>query len=433
MFTKKLKEKSMLKLENSLLLTLLSVVLAASPAYATQANEVKSDKVLVLETTIFDSDAQAPEKAKAKTDENKTEIKREVIINRSPMGAEMAGMGAMQSAQIVRMTGKNIKNAPYSAEIINETLQKLADGNVISNKISTYSYRDSQGRTREEMRDKKGDVREIIIQDQPERRVILNPKTKTATVLMTRFNFTAKDGEKLPLNIVTENISKGKDGKDIIELKLVAGDDKNGERHVVVRRIEKSVDGKVVETKSSAGEQGKTVTVDVRGPEIARNIEMNVHGAMQGGMLDPGIARMFGDAKWASKRQTKALGSKDFDGIKAEGKLVSYEIPAGEIGNANPIIVSDESWTSPELHITVYSKHSDPRTGDRIYRLNNLKRDEVAASMFSIPDDYKVRDLSKELGNTAKFDWRGKSDKTDKADKAEQIERIEKEVKIEKK
>lgn len=415
----------MLKSKNGLLLSLLSVVLATSPAYATQATEVKSEKIFMLETINVDSDAQTSEKGKAKADDTKTEIKREVIIKRSPMGAEMAGMGSMMNgAQIVRLAEKDVKNAPYSAEVISEAQQKLADGNLISNKTSTYSYRDSQGRTREEIRDKKGEVREIIIQDQADRRVILNPKTKTATVIMTRFHFAGKDGEKLPLNIVTENISKGKDGKDMIELKLVAGDDKSGERHVIVRRMEKSVDGKVVESKTSTNEQSKTVTVDVRGPEIARHVEVNVNGAMQGAMLDPGFARMFGDAKWAAKRQTKVLGSKEFDGIKAEGKLVSYEIPAGEIGNTNPIIVSDESWTSPELQITVYSKHSDPRTGDRIYRLNNLKRDEVAATLFSIPSDYKVRDLSKDLSNNLKLDRREKSDKAEK---------IEREVKIEKK
>lgn len=415
----------MLTSKNGLLLSLLSVVLATSPAYATQATEVKSEKIFMLETINVDSDAQTSEKGKAKADDTKTEIKREVIIKRSPTGAEMAGMGSMMNgAQIVRLAEKDVKNAPYSAEVISETQQKLADGNLISNKTSTYSYRDSQGRTREEIRDKKGEVREIIIQDQADRRVILNPKTKTATVIMTRFHFAGKDGEKLPLNIVTENISKGKDGKDMIELKLVAGDDKSGERHVIVRRMEKSADGKVPESKSTTSDQGKTVTVDVRGPEIARHVEVNVNGAMQGAMLDPGFVRMFGDAKWAAKRQTKVLGSKEFDGIKAEGKLVSYEIPAGEIGNTNPIIVSDESWTSPELQITVYSKHSDPRTGDRIYRLNNLKRDEVAATLFSIPSDYKVRDLSKGLSNNLKLDRREKSDKAEK---------IEREVKIEKK
>lgn len=417
----------MLKSKNILLLSMLSAVLATVPVSATHAAEVRSDKIVVVEMGKDDSDAQTSEKSKAKTDDQKIDIKREIMINRSPMTGE-AGM--MHGAQIVRMAEKNVKNAPYSAEIINETQQKLADGNVISNKLSTYSYRDSQGRTREEIRDKKGEVREIIIQDQVDRRVILNPKTKTATVLMTRFNFAGKEGDKLPLNIVTENISKSKDGKEMIELKMVGGDDKNGERHVIVRRMEKSADGKMPESKSSSTETSKTVTVDVRGPEIARQIEVNVNGALHGAMLDPGVARIFGDAKWAAKRQTKALGSKEMDGLKADGKLVSYEIPAGEIGNTHPIIVSDETWTSPELQITVYSKHSDPRTGDRIYRLTNLKREEVPATMFSIPAEYKIRDLSKDMGNAFKFDLRDKAEKAEKSDKAEKIER---EIKIEKK
>jgi hypothetical protein len=81
-------------------------------------------------------------------------------------------------------------------------------------------------------------------------------------------------------------------------------------------------------------------------------------------------------------------------GVKAQGKLRSYEIPAGEIGNAKPIVVSDESWWSPELQITLYSKHSDPRSGDNIYRVDNLRRDEPSAALFTVPSDYTVKDLS---------------------------------------
>jgi hypothetical protein len=40
----------------------------------------------------------------------------------------------------------------------------------------------------------------------------------------------------------------------------------------------------------------------------------------------------------------------------------------------------------------VYSKHSDPRTGDVIYRLGNVKRTEQAISLFTIPDGYKITD-----------------------------------------
>jgi hypothetical protein len=108
--------------------------------------------------------------------------------------------------------------------------------------------------------------------------------------------------------------------------------------------------------------------------------------------LAPLTAGAFGDMKWASKATTKDLGTRDFSGIKAEGKLRSYEIPAGEIGNRNPIVVSDETWYAPELQVTVYTKHSDPRSGDTVFRLDNLKREEPAASLFSVPSDYTVKE-----------------------------------------
>jgi hypothetical protein len=141
-------------------------------------------------------------------------------------------------------------------------------------------------------------------------------------------------------------------------------------------------------------------------------------------MQDFGLPHIFSDAKWSTKRQTKPLGTRDFDGFKAEGKLVSYEIPAGEIGNVNPIVVSDETWTSAELQITKYLKHSVPRSGERIYRLGNVKRDEVAESMFVVPGDYKVRDLSKDIGNGMKFERHAKGDKA---------KNVEREIKTEKK
>lgn len=98
------------------------------------------------------------------------------------------------------------------------------------------------------------------------------------------------------------------------------------------------------------------------------------------------------DRKWAATATTRELGTRDFDGVRADGKLRSYTIPANEIGNRNPITVSTETWTSPDLQITVYSIHSDPRSGDVIYRLNNVKRTEQAMSLFTIPDGYKVTD-----------------------------------------
>ena len=74
-----------------------------------------------------------------------------------------------------------VKNAPYSAEAITEVVQKLPDGNSISNKTSMLSFRDSQGNTRTEMRNAKGDTTQIVIAEVNGAVTTLNPNTKTAT------------------------------------------------------------------------------------------------------------------------------------------------------------------------------------------------------------------------------------------------------------
>jgi hypothetical protein len=48
------------------------------------------------------------------------------------------------------MPGRVVKNAPYSADIVTESTQTLADGNHIRQSSTVKSYRDSQGRTRRE-------------------------------------------------------------------------------------------------------------------------------------------------------------------------------------------------------------------------------------------------------------------------------------------
>ena len=48
------------------------------------------------------------------------------------------------------MPGRVVKNAPYSAEMVTETMQALADGNRIRQTSTSRIYRDSEGRTRRE-------------------------------------------------------------------------------------------------------------------------------------------------------------------------------------------------------------------------------------------------------------------------------------------
>ena len=37
--------------------------------------------------------------------------------------------------------------------------------------------------------------------------------------------------------------------------------------------------------------------------------------------------------------------------------------------------------------VTVYSRYNDPRTGETIYRLANLKRAEPSPDLFKVPED----------------------------------------------
>lgn len=61
---------------------------------------------------------------------------------------------------------------------------------------------------------------------------------------------------------------------------------------------------------------------------------------------------------------------------------MTQTIPAGKIGNEKPIIITDERWYSPDLQVDVLVKHSDLRTGDIVYQLSNISRDEPDSSLF---------------------------------------------------
>jgi len=89
---------------------------------------------------------------------------------------------------------------------------------------------------------------------------------------------------------------------------------------------------------------------------------------------------------------TEQLGSQNIDGIVAEGTRSTHTMPIGEIGNDRPIVTTNEAWFSRELGLTVMSKNSDPRMGDRTTRLTNVSRAEPDPALFMIPSGYSVVD-----------------------------------------
>jgi hypothetical protein len=287
---------------------------------------------------------------------------------------------------ITREAGvRSIQNAPYSAQMVNERQQNLADGNQIAERHTTMAYRDSAGRTRQEVLGAKGELKVITIHD-PVAGVtwILKPQDRTATKI-------ARLGEA-ERQAIRKAAEAGRKAGEMARAQVERRKLDDGSEEVIVKRVARAGDG---------AEANQHIREDVR-IQVSRALEENSSALRDvQARLAPLTAGAFGDMKWASKATTKELGTRDFNGIKAEGKLRSYEIPAGEIGNRNAIVVSDETWYAPDLQVTVYTKHSDPRSGDTVFRLDSLKREEPAASLFSVPSDYTVKDPLAKLAQKA--------------------------------
>ncbi len=88
---------------------------------------------------------------------------------------------------------------------------------------------------------------------------------------------------------------------------------------------------------------------------------------------------------------TTSLGTQTINGVQAEGTRVTHTIPAGAIGNANPIVITNERWYSTELQTVVMIKRSDPRMGTTTFQLTNIQKQEPDATLFQVPADYTVR------------------------------------------
>lgn len=116
--------------------------------------------------------------------------------------------------------------------------------------------------------------------------------------------------------------------------------------------------------------------------------------------LDNKIARKIGigpngpprdDPQKPKDAKSDSLGTKTIEGISVEGTRITFELPAGHIGNDKPIQVVTENWYSPELQLIVMSRHIDPLSGEHIFRLVNVKRAEPAASLFAVPAGFEVK------------------------------------------
>jgi hypothetical protein len=96
--------------------------------------------------------------------------------------------------------------------------------------------------------------------------------------------------------------------------------------------------------------------------------------------------------------KTESLGVQMMEGVSVEGKRTTRTIPAGQIGNVQPIETVSEVWYSPDLQAVVMSKHSDPRFGETMYQLTGIQRAEPDHSLFEVPPGYTIQNMPAPMG-----------------------------------
>jgi hypothetical protein len=88
---------------------------------------------------------------------------------------------------------------------------------------------------------------------------------------------------------------------------------------------------------------------------------------------------------------TSSNGTATVNGVLATHTLVTEVIPAGAIGNANPITTTRTTYISPDLKIPVQIKTVDPRVGTTDMELTNISTGEPSAAMFAVPAGYTIK------------------------------------------
>ncbi|HTC91321.1 MAG TPA: hypothetical protein VK686_23615 [Bryobacteraceae bacterium] len=243
--------------------------------------------------------------------------------------------GGFGGGPFQRMSTPSVQGAPYSATITNESVQTLADGNRIVQTSTGNTARDSMGRTRQDA--PLLTIGNMSPADAPHLVFLQDPVAQTSYTLNLTEKTAMKGGAFSPMALSSRTPGVATSGamvtKDVIAGSFVAG----------------------------------------AAAPLAISIQKT-------GAIDEGQA------------QNEDLGSKTMEGVSVMGTRTTRTVPAGQIGNDKPLSIVTEVWMSPELKTIVYSKRSDPRTGDQTFALTNIVRSEPDPSLFMVPSDFKLID-----------------------------------------
>lgn len=282
------------------------------------------------------------------TGQDRAAVEQHLMLQGPPPPGDFVFLGTEMS-----LSGKLVKGAPYSAQAVTEMTQVLSDGNRIVNKSVAQVFRDSEGRTRREQTIKAigamsrgGSPQQAIFISDPVAGTSysLDPKTQIARKL-----------SPMRFKVQARAVAKGQ------------GADEVGYRESVQK----------VELEQDHG--GDKYRVAIEGDAQVKR------------QMESGIALGWLDRKNPTAK-TEQLGKQNINGVEADGVRTTVTIAPGEIGNEQVIEIISERWFSPELQVTVKTRHFDPRFGENTYQLIEINRAEPARELFEVPAGYKVEE-----------------------------------------
>jgi hypothetical protein len=100
-----------------------------------------------------------------------------------------------------------------------------------------------------------------------------------------------------------------------------------------------------------------------------------------------------------SNVNVESLGTQVIGGVTTQGTRITRTIPAGQVGNQAPLVITIERWYSPELQTDVMRKEVNPLYGETTFQLTNIVRAEPDASLFQVPANYSIKNGRPSAGN----------------------------------
>jgi outer membrane lipoprotein-sorting protein len=85
------------------------------------------------------------------------------------------------------------------------------------------------------------------------------------------------------------------------------------------------------------------------------------------------------------------LGASTVAGLAVTGTKTTRTIPAGAIGNTNPLVETREVWISTALKIPVQMTATDPEHGTSTMLFSNVSTAAPDPTLFQIPSTYTVK------------------------------------------